>query len=167
MLLQWKAALCYSSKMLLSLCPNTYRIVLRPSQWEHLFPNTHRDQRGWLEQDLRACVCTMHCCSHSLWTHGACRFVDNPSSLYSTVSHMSVLTSCQMGCSLVWKTSKKIQVQTSMSWALWETPQPRQRVSLPTNQWLLISIIKQWLKLVSLLWHTEEETVLNKSRLLG
>lgn len=35
----------------------------------HLFPNTHRDGRGRLEQDLRACVCTMHICGPSATAH--------------------------------------------------------------------------------------------------
>lgn len=84
MLLLWKAALCHSRsgcKMLLSLCPNTYRIVPLPSQWVHLFPNTDRDQWGRREQDLCACVCTMHICGPSLQPlhtcMHACRFVDN------------------------------------------------------------------------------------------
>lgn len=38
-------------KMLLSLCPNTYRIVPLASQWEHLFPDTHGALRGRLQGD--------------------------------------------------------------------------------------------------------------------
>lgn len=48
-------------KMLLSLCPNTYRIVPLASQWEHLFPDTHRALRGRLQgHDGAPCAqCTL------------------------------------------------------------------------------------------------------------
>lgn len=60
------AAASLRSKMLLSLCPNTYRIVPPASQWVHLFPQRRRRR---LQQDPVCAQCSvvgLHCSACTL-----------------------------------------------------------------------------------------------------
>lgn len=60
---------------------------------------------------------------------------------------------------------KEVKVEILKRWALWETHQPRKRVSSPTNHWLLVSVAQHWLKLVLFSSHTVSQTVPNRSQI--